>query len=120
MAALLHPTAEKMFSYSRHVANIAAATQTEIAKVAESQFNDANFWMSNVVQEAAKNAPPGAENMMSAMQTAMETASAGYQQIHRSAKQAADVAGANLNAATEQFAQVSEKATGTAKSANGK
>ncbi|MGV3742005.1 MAG: phasin family protein [Burkholderiaceae bacterium] len=120
MAALLHPTAEKMFSYSRHVANIATATQTEIARVAESQINEANFRVSSLVQEAAKVAPPGAENVMAVMQTAMESASAGYQHIHRSAKQAAELAGANLNAATEQFAQASEKASAAQKSAAGK
>ena len=120
MAALLHPTAEKMFSYGRHMANIAAATQTDIARVAESQITEANLRVSSLVQEAAKNAPPGAENVMAAMQTAMESASAGYQHIHRSARQAADLAGANLNAATEQFAQASEKAGSAQKSAGGK
>lgn len=116
MAALLHPTTEKMFSYSRHVANIATTTQTEIAKVAESQIADANLRMSSLMQEAAKSAPPGTENMMAAMKTAMESASAGYQQINRTAKQVADVTGVNLNSAAEQFVQASEKAASTAKS----
>jgi phasin family protein len=123
MAALLHPTAEKVFSYSRHVANIAAVTQTEYARVAESQVADANFHAANLMHEAARSAPPGTENMMTAVKAAIESASAGYQQIHRSAKQVAEMAGANLNAATEQLAQAvqaSEKAAGAAKSANEK
>jgi phasin family protein len=120
MSALLHPTAEKMFSYSRHVANIANTAQTEIAKVAESQISDANLRVSSLMQEAAKSAPPGTENVMEAMKTVIENANAGYQQINRSAKQVADVSGANLNAAAEQFAQASEKASGAAKSSAAK
>ncbi len=120
VTALLHPTAEKMVSYSRHVANIAAAAQTDIAKTAEAQITEANFRVASMMQEAARSAPPGAENLMAAVQTAMESASAGYQHIHRSAKQAADLAGANLNTAAEQFAQTTEKAGSAAKNTNGK
>jgi methyl-accepting chemotaxis protein len=54
------------------------------------------------------------------MKTVIENANAGYQQINRSAKQVADVSGANLNAAAEQFAQASEKASGAAKSSAAK
>lgn len=120
MAALLHPTAEKMFSYSRHVANIAAVTQTEYAKVAESGIADANFRATSLMQEAAKSAPPGTENVMAAMKTAIENASTGYQQVNRSAKQAADAAGTSINAAAEQFVQAAEKASASAKSSAAK
>lgn len=120
MAALMHPTAEKMFSYSRHFANIASTAQTEFARAAESGIADANLRVSSLMQEAARNAPPGTENVMAAMKTAMESANAGYQQANRSSKQVADTAVANLSAAAEQFAQASEKASGAAKAAAAK
>ena len=68
------------------------------------------------MQEAAKSAQPGTENVMAAMKTVIDSANAGYQQINRSAKQVADVSGENLNAADEQFAQASYKASGAEKS----
>ena len=40
-ATMLQPAAEKAASYSRHLYDIAAATQAEVAKVAEAQIAEA-------------------------------------------------------------------------------
>ncbi len=70
-AALLQPTAEKAASYSRHVYDIASSTGSEVAKVAEAQFADAQKKFTAVVDNAAKNAPAGTENAVALVKSAV-------------------------------------------------
>ena len=58
-ATMLQPAAEKAASYSRHVYDIAAATQAEVAKVAEAQIAEAQKNFASTVDTALKNAPAG-------------------------------------------------------------
>ncbi|HEV8690314.1 MAG TPA: phasin family protein, partial [Ideonella sp.] len=52
-AGLLQPAAEKAASYSRHLYDIAASTNAEVAKVAESQLADAQKKFMATVDSAA-------------------------------------------------------------------
>ena len=61
-AGLLQPAAEKAAAYSRHVYEIAAATDAEVASVAEATAADAQAKFMSVVDTAVKNAPAGTEN----------------------------------------------------------
>lgn len=60
-ASLSQPVAEKVLSYSRHLYEIASATQAEFAKVAEAQFDEQNKKVQALVDNVAKNAPAGSE-----------------------------------------------------------
>ena len=53
-ATMLQPAAEKAASYSRHLYDIAAATQAEVTKVAESQMADAQKAFASNVDAALK------------------------------------------------------------------
>lgn len=109
-AAYAQPAAEKAQAYVRHLASIASEMQTEFSKAAESQISESSRKVLELVDELAKNAPPGAENAVALLKSAIGNASAGYEQFSKSAKQAAETLESNLSSAVSQFAQPVTKA----------
>ena len=109
-AAMLQPAAEKAASYSRHLYDIAAATQAEVTKVAESQFAEAQKAFATTVDTALKNAPAGSENAVALVKSAMAAANNAYESVSKAAKQAADVAEANFAAVTNSAVKASQTA----------
>ncbi|RJG02792.1 TIGR01841 family phasin [Noviherbaspirillum sedimenti] len=114
-AAQAQPTAEKAASYARHVANIASSTQAEITKTAEAQIAETSRKVASLVDDVAKNAPAGSENMIAAVKSMIGNANAGYEQFAKTTKQAVEAIETNLSTATAQFAHAADKATGRAK-----
>lgn len=110
-AALLQPSAEKAASYSRHVYDIAAATNAEVAKVAEAQLADAQKKFAAVVDSAAKNAPAGSENAVALMKSAVAAATNAFESVQKAAKQAAEVAESNFQAVTATATKASAPAS---------
>ena len=110
-AAMLQPAAEKAASYSRHLYDIAAATQAEVTKVAESQFSEAQKAFATTVDSALKNAPAGSENAVALVKSAMTAANNAYESVTKAAKQAADVAEANFAAVTNSAVKASQTAS---------
>jgi phasin family protein len=110
-STLLQPAAEKAASYSRHLYDIAAATQAEVAKVAEAQFADAQRNFASTVDSALKNAPAGSENAVALVKSAMAAANNAYESVSKAAKQAADVAEANFTAVTNTAVKASQAAS---------
>jgi phasin family protein len=108
--SLLQPVAEKAAAYSRHVYDITAATNSEVVKVAESQFADAQKQFMSAVDSAVKNAPAGTENAVTLVKSAVSAANNAMESVQKAAKQAADVAEANFQAMTA----TAVKATGAA------
>ena len=110
-ASLLQPSAEKAAAYSRHVYEIAAATNAEVAKVAESQMAEAQKAFASNVDAALKNAPAGSENAVALVKSAMAAANNAYESVSKAAKQAADVAEANFTAVTNTAVKASQAAS---------
>jgi phasin family protein len=110
-ATMLQPAAEKAASYSRHLYDIAAATQAEVAKVAEAQMADAQKNFASTVDAALKNAPAGSENAVALVKSAMAAANNAYESVSKAAKQAADVAEANFTAVTNTAVKASQAAS---------
>jgi phasin family protein len=110
-ANMLQPAAEKAASYSRHLYDIAAATQAEVAKVAESQMAEAQKNFASTVDAALKNAPAGSENAVALVKSAMAAANNAYESVSKAAKQAADVAEANFTAVTNTAVKASQAAS---------
>jgi phasin family protein len=113
-AGLLQPVAEKAAAYSRHVYDIAAATNAEVVKVAEAKFAEAQSQFTTLVDTAVKNAPAGSENAVSLVKSAMAAANNAYESAHKAAKQATEVAEANFQAITNTAVKASQAATATA------
>lgn len=99
-AGLLQPTAEKAVAYGRHVYEIAAATNAEVAVVAEAQMAEMQKRFVTAVDIASKNAPAGSENAVSLVKSAFAAANNAYESVHKAAKQAAEIADANIQAVT--------------------
>jgi len=116
-AALLQPAAEKAASYTRHVYEIAANTNAEVSKVAETQLADVQKKFMATVDTAVKNAPAGTESAVSLVKSAMAAANNAYESVHKAAKQAADVAEANFQAMTTTAVKASQAASPKAKRA---
>ena len=109
-AAQAQPTAEKAMSYTRQLASIAANTQAEFNKAAETQIAETNRKVVALVDEVTRNAPAGTENFVSAFKTSIGNAQAGYEQLSKTTKQASETFENNVNAAVGQFAQAANAA----------
>jgi phasin family protein len=110
-AGMLQPSAEKAAAYSRHVYDIAAATNAEVAKVAEEQMADAQRKFMAMVDTMVKNAPAGTENAVALVKSAVAAANNAYESVHKAAKQAAEVAEANFQAVTSTAVKATQTAT---------
>ncbi len=109
-AGLLQPSAEKAAAYSRHVYDIAAATNAEVTKVAEEQMADMQKKFMAVVDTMVKNAPAGTENAVALVKSAVAAANNAYESVHKAAKQAAEVAEANFQAVTSTAVKATQGA----------
>jgi phasin family protein len=110
-AGLLQPAAEKAAAYSRHLYDIAAATNAEVTKVAEAQVADLQKSFVGIVDTAVKNAPAGTENAVALVKSALAAANNAYDSVHKAAKQAAEVAEANFQAVSNTAVKASQQAT---------
>ena len=108
--SLLQPGAEKVASYGRHVYEITSATSTELSQVAEAQAAEAQRKLMGLIDSAAKNAPAGTDNVVSFVRSAVAAANNAFEGVQKAAKQAADVAEANMQAMSNT-AVASVKAT---------
>lgn len=102
-AAQAQPSAEKAIAYGRHLASIASGTTAEFSKAAEAQILETNRKVISLVDEVSKNAPAGSESAVALFKSALGSANAGYEQLSRTSKQAAETIEANVNAAVSQF-----------------
>ncbi len=109
-AGLLQPSAEKAVAYGRHLYDIAASTNAEVAKVAEFQMADMQKKFMAGVDSAIKNAPAGTENAVSLVKSAMAAANNAYESVQKAAKQAADIADANFQAVTNTAVKATQGA----------
>lgn len=107
--AQAQPAAVKAIAYHLHLAAIAAAAQTEIARAAEEQIVETDRQVSALVDEISRSAPAGSENVMAAMKSALGNASAGYEHFSKTATQAIEVLEDNLTMAATRFSQTIEQ-----------
>lgn len=100
--SLVHPAAEKVADYSRAFFEISSDSQQQFAKLLEAQFADFQKQVSGLVDQAAKTAPAGSENIVAAMQQAISSANAAFGNMTAMAKQFSASAQANIAAATKK------------------
>lgn len=110
-ASHAQPNAEKALAYARRLASITSNAQAEFAKAAEAHVSETNRKIVAFVEEVSKNAPAGSENAVALLKSAISSANSGYEQINKSAKQAAETIEANLNTAVNQISQANPRAT---------
>ena len=108
-ASLAQPAIEKAVAYSRSVYEISAQTQEEFSKLVEAQFAEVNKNVASTLDKAAKNAPAGSDVAVAAVKSAIAAANSAYDSMTKAAKQVAEIAEANVAAATS----ATVKAVGT-------
>lgn len=113
-AAQAKPNAEKMLAYSRHLVHIASSTQEEFGKATQNRLSKANHNVAKLMENASKNTPAGSGNVAAIVKTAIDNATAGYEQLNRTTKQAAEAIEASMSAAVNQLAQAPSPTAGTA------
>ena len=115
-STLAKPSVEKAVAYSRSVYEIATQTQEELSKVFEGQFADLNKNVTSALDKAAKSAPAGSDVAVAAVKSAIAAANSAYDSMTKAAKQVAEIAEANVAAATT----ATVKAVGTTAAPKGK
>lgn len=94
------PGVQKATAYSRSVCQIAADTQEALSDVVEGQVCELAQSASQVLDEAAKAAPPGSDLGVTAMRSMLVAANSAYESISKASKQVTEMAEATLAAAT--------------------
>lgn len=96
----LQPGAEKAMAYGKHVYDIVTGVQGQLTKLQEEQVAEHQQQAAELLEQFAKNAPAGSESTIAILKSSLATANGAYESLTKAAKQAADVAESNLNAAT--------------------
>ncbi|MBH9554186.1 phasin family protein [Inhella gelatinilytica] len=100
--SLLQPNGEKAAAYGRHVADITLTTSAELGKLVEAQMGDAKAKFDNLVENLAKNAPAGTENVVALAKSGLAAANNAFESAQKAAKQVAEVAESNFQTLTAQ------------------
>ena len=108
-SAMAQPMVEKAVAYSRNVYEIATQAQEELSKVVEGQMTEVNKGVAAALDKAAKSAPAGSDVAVAAVKSAIAAANSAYDSMTKAAKQVAEMAEANVAAATN----ATVKAVGT-------
>lgn len=100
-AAHTQPAAEKVAGYGRSLYEISTQSKNDVAKLLESQFADYQKQIASLIEQATKNAPTGSETAFAAVKTALATASTAFDTMKNAAKQATEMAEANIAQASK-------------------
>jgi phasin family protein len=95
------PAVEKAIAYSRSVYEVATETNSELAKVAERRVSEWNENLVSLLDKVSKNAPAGSDVAVAAVKSMLAAANSAYDNMNKVAKQATEMAEANVTAATE-------------------
>jgi len=104
--ASAQPSVEKFVNYTRELTGIANGVSAEIGKVFQQQVSDSNRRMADLLDYVAKSAPPGSEQALAMLRSAVAAGNTAFDTASKVSRQTADWAQANLATAT--------KATGSA------
>lgn len=107
------PTIEKAVAYSKSVYEVATQANADFSKMTEKRVAEWNDNFVSLLDKAAKNAPAGSDVAVTAMKQIIAAANSAYDNMTKVAKQATEIAEANVAAATEtakNFAKVKKVA----------
>ena len=108
--SLAQPAIEKAIAYSRSVYEIVSQSSNGLTQVVEAQVSEANKTLTSAIDKALKNAPAGSEVAVSAVKSAIAAANTAYSNISNAAKQATEMAEANVAAANAATVKLVKKA----------
>ena len=112
-ASIAQPSTEKVVAYGKHVYDIIAGVQAEIARLSEAQIADQQQQIADALEQLAKNAPAGSESAVALLRSTLANASSAYDTLNKAARQAAEVAESNMTAATNATFEAADAASET-------
>ena len=95
------PAIEKAIAYSKNVYEVATDANTELSKVAERRVAEWNENFVSLLDKVSKNAPAGSDVAVAAVKSMLAAANSAYDNFTKVAKQATEIAEANVSAATD-------------------
>ena len=95
------PAIEKAIAYSKSVYEVATEANAELSKVAERRVAEWNENFVTLLDKVSKNAPAGSDVAVAAVKSMLAAANSAYDNLTKVAKQATEIAEANVSAATE-------------------
>ena len=95
------PAIEKAIAYSKSVYEVATETNSELSKVAERRVSEWNEGFVTLLDKVSKNAPAGSDVAVAAIKSMLAAGNSAYDNLTKVAKQATEIAEANVSAATE-------------------
>jgi phasin family protein len=107
-AAASQPALEKMLAYSRNVYEASAQAQGEFTRVFEAQTAEMSRNVASVLDKFARSAPAGSDVAVAAVKSALAAANSAYDSFTKVARQAGEMAEANLSAAATAAKQQSQ------------
>ena len=100
-SSFAQPALEKAISYSRSVYDVATGANAELSKAAEKRVAEWNENFVSLLDKVTKNAPAGSDVAVAAVKSMLAAANSAYDNFTKVAKQATEIAEANVAAATE-------------------
>ena len=95
------PAIEKAIAFSKSVYEVAAQANADLTKAAEARAGEWNENFVSILDKAVKNAPAGSDVAVTAVKQMIAAANSAYDNLNKVAKQATEIAEANVAAATE-------------------
>ena len=95
------PAIEKAIAYSKSVYEVATEANSEFSRVAERRVAEWNENFVSLLDKVSKNAPAGSDVAVAAVKSMLAAANSAYDNMNKVAKQATEIAEANVAAATE-------------------
>ena len=103
------PAIEKALAYSRSLYEVATQTSAEFSKISERRVAEWNENFVSLLDKAARNAPAGSDVAVTAVKQMIAAANSAYDNFTKVAKQATEIAEANVTAATETVKNLASK-----------
>ena len=100
-SSLAQPALEKAVAYARSVYEISTEAQGQLSKIVEEQASEINKTVAATLDKVAKSAPAGSDVAVAAVKSAIAAANSAYDSMSEAAKQVAEIAEANVAAATD-------------------
>jgi phasin family protein len=100
-SSFAQPALEKAIAFSKSVYEVAAETGGELSKLAEKRVAEWNENFVSLLDKVSKNAPAGSDVTVAAVKSMLAAANSAYDNMTKVAKQATEIAEANVAAATE-------------------
>jgi phasin family protein len=100
-STLAQPAIEKAIAYSKSAYEVATEANGELSKMAEKRIAEWNENFVSILDKATKNAPAGSDVAVAAVKSMLAAANSAYDNLSKVAKQATEIAEANVTAATE-------------------